>query len=86
MRVRLVDGWKRLFEEALLEHDASRLADRLQIAENAIMDRMDHIAFDTASLPERRLLLAALRAIGELRRLFTPAQVRHLAGPFGHAA
>jgi len=61
------DGWKLLFEAALLEHDPRIRPYRLSEAKDAVLDRMED-SFDTASLSERLLLIAALDAIGELER------------------
>jgi hypothetical protein len=60
--------WRRLFESALLEQDHDELPKRLRDAKNAVMDRIED-SFDTASLAERKLLLAALNTISELQRL-----------------
>ena len=66
--------WKKAFEAALLERDHSVLPRRLSAAKNAVMDRIKDCV-DSTSLPERRLLLAALNTISELQRL---AQVDEL--------
>jgi hypothetical protein len=63
-----VEAWRRLFEAALLERDPIVLPRRLQDAKHAVMDRIED-SFDSASLSERRLLLAALNTISELQRL-----------------
>jgi hypothetical protein len=60
--------WRRVFESALLEQDHDELPKRLRDAKNAVMDRIED-SFDTASLAERKLLLAALNTISELQRL-----------------
>lgn len=62
------NNWEKLFEAALLENNSVRLPQRLRIAKDAIMDRIED-SFDTASITERRSLLAALSALGELQRL-----------------
>ena len=61
------DGWGRVFSEALSEHDPDLLLLRLREAKDALMDRIED-SFDTASLSERRTLVAALGAICELER------------------
>lgn len=80
-------NWRQLFEAALLEQDSSILPSRLKDARDAVMDRIED-SFDSASLSERRLLLAALNTISELQRLakiddLPPTRVVHA---FGHAA
>jgi hypothetical protein len=60
--------WKELFEAALIESDCGILPDKLKNAKNAILDRIED-CFDSVSLSERRMLLAALHAITELQRL-----------------
>jgi hypothetical protein len=62
-----LDGWKLLFEAALLESDSGALPHRLREAKDAVLDRIED-SFDTASLLERRLLVAALNTICELER------------------
>lgn len=81
------DHWKHLFKAALLEPDAEILARRLEEAKHAIMDRIED-SFDTASLSERRLLLAALGTVGELQRLSGLEDVPHPLArhALGHAA
>ena len=64
----LVNSWRRLYESALLERDPAVLRRRLQDARKAIMDRSED-SLDSASVSERRLLLAALNTISELQRL-----------------
>ncbi len=57
--------WKALFEAALLEDNPDLFAVRLQDARDAIVTEIED-SFDTASMSERRLLLAALNTIGGL--------------------
>lgn len=66
--------WRKAFEAALLERDHAVLAHRLRDAKNAVMDRIED-SLDSASLSERKVLLAALNTISELQRL---AQVDEL--------
>ncbi len=66
--------WRTAFEAVLLERDPSILPHRLRHAKDAVMDRIED-SRDSASLPERKLLLAALNTIAELQRL---AQVDEL--------
>jgi hypothetical protein len=66
--------WREAFEAALVERDHAVLPRRLRAAKNAVMDRIED-SLDSASLSERKLLLAALNTISELQRL---AQVDEL--------
>jgi hypothetical protein len=66
--------WRKAFEAALRERDQTVLPSRLRDAKNAVMDRIED-SLDSASLSERKLLLAALNTITELQRL---AQVDEL--------
>ena len=66
--------WRKAFEAALLERDHAVLPGRLRDAKNAVMDRIED-SLDSASLAERKVLLAALNTISELQRL---AQVDEL--------
>jgi hypothetical protein len=68
------NDWRTAFEAALLERDQSILPRRLRHAKDAVMDRIED-SRDSASLSERKLLLAALNTISELQRL---AQVDEL--------
>jgi hypothetical protein len=79
--------WRQLFEAALLEQDHSLLPRRLKDAKNAVMDRIEE-SFDSASLTERKLLLAALNTISELQRLANLEDVptTHPVPAFGSAA
>jgi len=82
------EPWRPLFEAALMESDHSVLPRRLQVAKDAVMDHIED-TFDTASLSERRLLLAALHTISELQRLSgsNESRAQTAAAPsFGHAA
>jgi len=67
--------WRKAFEAALLERDHAVLPRRLRDAQNAVMDRIED-SLDSASLHERKLLLATLNTISELERL---AQVDELS-------
>jgi hypothetical protein len=79
--------WRELFEAALMEHNRELLPHRLSDAKDAVMDRIED-SFDTASLSERRLLLAALNTIGELQRLANVDTLPRSGAfaQFGHAA
>ncbi|MGA9353015.1 MAG: hypothetical protein WBV46_04950 [Terriglobales bacterium] len=75
--------WKALFEAALLEENPDLFAMRLQNARDAIVTEIED-SFDTASMSERRLLLAALNTIGGLYE----ADAQRPRGPraLGHSA
>jgi hypothetical protein len=80
-------NWEQLFECALVECDAVVREQRLQLAKNAIMDRIED-SFDIASGQESRLLCAALNTISELQRVVKSDDLRR-PGPaqtFGHPA
>jgi hypothetical protein len=82
------EAWRPLFEAALMESDHSVLPRRLQVAKDAVMDHIED-TFDTASVSERRILLAALHTISELQRLSGASEPypRAAAAPtFGQAA
>lgn len=82
------EGWRPLFEAALMESDHSVLPRRLQVAKDAVMDYIED-TIDTASISERRLLLVALHAISELQRLSGSSGSHTPTAPapsFGHAA
>ena len=57
--------WKLLFDAALLEDNPELFAARLQDARDAIVDEIE-ATFETASIADRRLLLAALNTISGL--------------------
>lgn len=80
-------AWRQLFEAALLEQDHSLLPCRLKDAKDAVMDRIED-SLDSASLSERKLLLAALNTISELQRLakLDDLPTIQVAQPFGNAA
>jgi hypothetical protein len=71
-----------------LERDNSILPRRLKDAKEAVMDRITGSSVDSASLSERKLLLAALNTISELQRLVDLDGVRPsgVTQVFGHAA
>ena len=81
-----LNNWEQLFKAALLERHPALLEQRLQDAKDAIMDRIED-CFDTATLSERRLLVAAMNSISERQRvskvddlrLPLPAQTFHHA-------
>jgi hypothetical protein len=81
------NNWEQVFEAALTEADPAIRERRLQSAKDAIMDRIED-SFQTASLSERRLLMAALNATNEFQRLskvddlLRPSSMQ----PFSHIA
>jgi len=68
-------NWQRLFAAAVREQDPRLVAERFRSAKDAIMDHIED-SFDTASLSERRILLAALNMITELERSSRPGELR----------
>ena len=69
------------------ERDPSLIEKRLQDAKDAIMDRIED-SFDTGSVSDSRLLLAALNTITDLRRESKIDDLRQRlpAQNVGHAA
>jgi hypothetical protein len=80
-------NWEHLFECALVEPDPVVREQGLQLAKNAIMDRIED-SLDIASGQESRLLLAALNTISELQRVVKNDDLRRPwpAQTFGHPA
>jgi hypothetical protein len=62
-------NWQELFAVALRGQDPRLVADRFCVAKDAIMDHIEE-SFDSASLSERKMLLAALNTITEMERSF----------------
>lgn len=79
-------NWQDLFAVALREQDPELVADRFHSEKDAIMDHIED--FDSASLSERRMLLAALNTISEMERSLTPDDLRlsSVVRRVGHAA
>ena len=75
-------GWKQLVESVLLANPET-LPQRLQEAQDAIMDEIED-SFHSASLTERQALINAMNSLRELRRvsvLTVPSKpCRKLAG------
>ena len=80
-------NWQELFAVALREQDPRLVADRFCVAKDAIMDHIEE-SFDSASLSERKMLLAALNTITEMERSLTPGDLRlsSVVRGVGHAA
>ena len=56
-------GWQQLYDAALREKEPSRLAERLVIAEKAIVQRLQELAGSADDLPEGRALREALNRL-----------------------
>ncbi len=80
-------NWQRLFAAAVRERDPLLVADRFRTAKDAILDYIED-SFETASLSERRVLLAALNTISELEQSSRPSDLRlpFVVPGVGHAA
>ena len=80
-------NWEGLFAAAVREQDPLLAARRFRSAKDAIMDYIED-SFDSASLSERRMLLAALNTITELERSSRPSALRlsPILPGAGHAA
>lgn len=61
-------SWKELVEIAIFETDPDDLAQRLQEAQDAVMDEIED-SFQTASPSERLSLINAMNSVRELRRV-----------------
>jgi replication-associated recombination protein RarA len=59
--------WKELVEAAIVESDPNNLSQRIQDAQNAIMDEIED-TFQTASPGDCRALINAMNAVRELGR------------------
>src|SRR5882757_3124771 len=66
--VRVQQNWQDLVEAAIFETDSENLTDRLQDAQNAVMDEIED-SFHTASPTERQSLINAMNSLRELRRV-----------------
>ena len=60
--------WRDLVEAAILEATADDLSQRVQDAQNVIMDHIED-SFQTANQSERQSMINALNCLRELRRL-----------------
>ncbi len=60
--------WKLLVEAAIFEKNARNLQQRIQEAQDAIMDRIED-SFQSASQSERQSLINAMNSLRELRRM-----------------
>jgi hypothetical protein len=59
-------SWKELVEAGVFETDAPNLSQRIQDAQNAVMDEIED-SFQTASPTERQSLINAMNTVRELR-------------------
>jgi hypothetical protein len=60
--------WQNEYEAALLEPEPERLADRVQIAETAIYERLQQISQNSDHHTERQVIEDALAALRVLKR------------------
>jgi hypothetical protein len=63
--------WKPLYEAALQETDESKLSERISIARNAILDRIEE-SLSNPSPAEHQVMNEALRNLRRLAGLVTP--------------
>lgn len=79
--------WMQLFEATLLERDPVIRARRLQLAKDAVMDRIEGLSGNPPD-PERDLLLATLRTILQLEQSMMPNRLhdREIGSAFGTPA
>jgi hypothetical protein len=70
-----IADWKPLYEAALLETDTSKLPERISVARNAILDRVEE-SLRNPSPDEHRIMNDALR---NLRRLAEVTMARNSA-------
>jgi hypothetical protein len=60
--------WKELLAAAIFEPDSDNLSERIQDAQNAIMDEIED-TFHTASPGDRQALMNAMNALRKLGRV-----------------
>jgi hypothetical protein len=60
-------SWKELVEAEVFETDALNLSQRIQDAQNAVMDEIEN-SFQTACPTERQSLINTMNTVRELRR------------------
>ena len=82
-----LNEWMQLFEATLLERDPVARARRLQLAKDAVMDRIEGLAGNTSDA-ERQLLLSTLRTILQLEQSIVPSRLHNqgLGPAFGTPA
>jgi hypothetical protein len=79
-------SWRHLVEAAIFETDANSLSQRIQDAQDAVMDDIEE-SFQTANQVERQAMINAMNSLLALRRLIqTPgSQITVKAGSFTDA-
>lgn len=60
--------WNQLYQDALLEVDGSKLAERIDLASNAVEARLQELARHIDDSRQRDVLMDALRTLEALRR------------------
>ena len=60
--------WNQLYQEALLELDGAKLAERIDLAANAVEARLRELAGLVDDSRQRNILMDALRTLETLRR------------------
>lgn len=60
--------WNQLYQDALLEVDGSKLAERIDLASNAVQARLRELAGIPDDSRQRDILMDALRTLQALRR------------------
>jgi hypothetical protein len=68
-------NWRQLVEAAIRETSPEGLPERIQDAQDAVMDQIEHL-FPTASPSERQALTNALNSLRELQRLLSTAEYK----------
>jgi len=69
--------WQDLFQTAISDMNVDDWAERIQAAQDALMDHIED-SFETASQHERQALINAMNSLRELRRLIPLGTVRVL--------
>ncbi len=60
--------WNQLYQEALLELDGSKLAERIDLASNAVEARLRELRGSVDDSRQRNILIDALQTLQALRR------------------
>jgi signal transduction histidine kinase len=69
--IRSNSDWKQLYEAALLETDSSRLRERINVAREAILDRIEE-SLKQPIASERHAMTEALRHLRRLAEMAAP--------------
>jgi hypothetical protein len=66
-----MQGWRELYQSAMVEIDPAELQNRIDVANKAMNQRVDELASrdDIEAIEERRQLSQALQGLRTLRRL-----------------